>query len=376
MKFYQYLTLICALMIAETVIAQNKHLALYNKFKTKTGQFKAVSFNVRKMHIYYQSFDLRKRDTTIEESHYIGVREGDQVYYYFEIAGSKKHGAAVYSDTSAYHYSDSYAEPAEEYMFTDGFTFLGRKTDTFMHTAGDSFSGAGKNAFRIINDNFNEMGHYRYESTLSFDNRGYLLQQESYFDQDSMIPKIYTLKTYSKVAYYVVIPDEFKVRINNAFKKANAVMARPKSRTLLHYMRDSSGAVTEVEKKMYAKNELLDFDTYIRKHKVTIVYFWFLGCKPCMLFKPKLEKIYEEYKARGLNVLALNDMDPPGYLDSVRQSYDSFHDKDGIGHSLQVNGYPTILVFDSGNHLLARMTGFTEYADAELKKHLAELLGE
>lgn len=374
MKYCQYFTLVCALIMTEIVVAQNKHFNLYNKFRTKTSQFKAVSFTVKEMHIYYQSFDLGKRDTTIKESQYFGVRNGDQVYYYIEMPGSQKHGAAVYSDTAAYKYSDLYAEPAEEYLFADGLTFLGRKADTFMYAASDSFSGAGKSAFGQISDGFNEMGHYRYESTFTFDNRGYLLQQESYFDQDSVIPKVYTLKTYSKVTYYTTVPAAFETKINNAFKTANKAMFRPKSTILLHYMRDSSRAVTEVEKKMYGKNSLADFDAYIRKHKITVVYFWFLGCKPCMQFKPELLKIYEEYHSLGLNIIALNDIDPESYLDSMSQPYDSFHDRDGIGRSLLVDGYPTILVFDSGNHLLARMTGFTEHADSELRKHLAELL--
>jgi peroxiredoxin len=62
-----------------------------------------------------------------------------------------------------------------------------------------------------------------------------------------------------------------------------------------------------------------------RGKRAVLVNFWYYNCAPCRLEFPEFEKLYQQYEAQGLNVIAINKADSPKVVsDYVRKAGLSF----------------------------------------------------
>lgn len=100
--------------------------------------------------------------------------------------------------------------------------------------------------------------------------------------------------------------------------------------------------------------------------KAILINFWFLSCPPCRKEFPHFEKLYQELKAKGLEIVAINMGDSPGPVaDYVRQEHLTFpvlmggkDDEKSVFKIYQVATYPATYIFDSERKLVYRTTGF------------------
>ncbi|MBC8064684.1 MAG: redoxin domain-containing protein [Chlorobia bacterium] len=59
------------------------------------------------------------------------------------------------------------------------------------------------------------------------------------------------------------------------------------------------------------------WDAEALKGKVVLLDYWATWCKPCLVLKPKLDKIRDKYKAQGFEVLSIS-------IDEKRETMDKF----------------------------------------------------
>ena len=105
--------------------------------------------------------------------------------------------------------------------------------------------------------------------------------------------------------------------------------------------------------------------------KAVLLNFWFLGCQPCRMEFPVLQKLYEENRANGFEILAVNYGDAADAIAKFikEKGYTmpiGVGDKDDAfpGNAYQVDVYPTNFLIDATGKILWREAGFDE---AELR---------
>lgn len=115
-----------------------------------------------------------------------------------------------------------------------------------------------------------------------------------------------------------------------------------------------------------------------QKGKVVLVDFWATWCGPCRAAIPYLINIYNTYKDQGLQVLGVS-------LDQERSALDKFvkdqpipypilyGDKD-VARAYDVQGIPTMVIFDKKGKIAYREVGFSPENIDSLKAKISQLL--
>jgi peroxiredoxin len=81
--------------------------------------------------------------------------------------------------------------------------------------------------------------------------------------------------------------------------------------------------------------------------------FWYKSCAPCLLGMPTIERLYQTYKGRGLQVYGINGHDKvPEKLKALQKefevNYPTLLDSEkSLARHLQVTGYPTVILADA-----------------------------
>jgi thiol-disulfide isomerase/thioredoxin len=115
--------------------------------------------------------------------------------------------------------------------------------------------------------------------------------------------------------------------------------------------------------------------------KVLLIDFWASWCIPCKTSFPALDAIFREYRARGLEVLAVN-------LDEERRQADAFlsahphqmpvlFDPKGTAPlAFGVKGMPTSFLIDKTGTIRFTHTGYSGNVDVRYRQEIAQLLSE
>jgi peroxiredoxin len=111
--------------------------------------------------------------------------------------------------------------------------------------------------------------------------------------------------------------------------------------------------------------------------KVVVVRFWADWCAFCRSEMKALEPVYQQYRDRGLVILAVNVMQPLGTVQSfVKElgiSYDVLLDPQGeVTRRYQVMGLPMTVIVDRGGVIRSRILG--ESTPEVFTKAIAEWL--
>ena len=111
-------------------------------------------------------------------------------------------------------------------------------------------------------------------------------------------------------------------------------------------------------------------ETVFSGHTLTILNFWEPWCGPCVAEMPELQKLYEDYAEKGLQIIGVySTPGMEGDVDSVLEqagvSFPILHYTDAFDR-FQTGYVPTtILVDGSGNPVGETLIGSRSYADWE-----------
>ena len=100
------------------------------------------------------------------------------------------------------------------------------------------------------------------------------------------------------------------------------------------------------------------------KGQVVVVNFWSTSCLPCLSEMPHLVKLYEEYRNRGVEILAIATDDAADHSKVVafakdyKLSFPVLYDQ-GVQQDYQVNGIPTTFFLDKQGKVRYRNVGFS-----------------
>jgi peroxiredoxin/outer membrane lipoprotein-sorting protein len=97
------------------------------------------------------------------------------------------------------------------------------------------------------------------------------------------------------------------------------------------------------------------------KGKVVMLDFWATWCAPCRREMPHLQKLYSEYKDKGLVLLGVNQEHPEqarNFMKQYKLTFPSLIDRGGVVTSTYgVRGLPTVVVIDREGVITAHLLG-------------------
>ncbi len=117
------------------------------------------------------------------------------------------------------------------------------------------------------------------------------------------------------------------------------------------------------------------------KGKVIILNFWASWCPPCRREMPSMERLYRDYKDKGVVILGVNDMeseeDVRSFYDEYMLSFPTVLDKDGkVFNQYGVLAIPTSFIIDREGRLIGKVFGPREWDSEHARALIKELLGK
>ena len=117
------------------------------------------------------------------------------------------------------------------------------------------------------------------------------------------------------------------------------------------------------------------------KHKLVVLNFWATWCTPCTIEMPTLERLWQDYRARGLIVLGISVdrgaprslLDP--YLKHQQLSFPILLDPDlKTSSAWRVTGLPATFIVKPGGEVAGMAVGARDWNSAEMRALLETLL--
>ena len=101
------------------------------------------------------------------------------------------------------------------------------------------------------------------------------------------------------------------------------------------------------------------------KGRVVVLDFWATWCNPCRIEMPRVEKLHQELKSKGLVVLGVNVAESPDlvkrFLSKTPYSFRILLDRTGeIGAKYKADAIPTLAVVDKDGLIKSYFRGVTE----------------
>lgn len=113
--------------------------------------------------------------------------------------------------------------------------------------------------------------------------------------------------------------------------------------------------------------------------QVIFLNFWATWCVPCRAEMPAMEKLYREFKDKGLIILALNYREGPEqikpFVDELQLTFPILLDRDGkVSDRYKVFGLPTSHLLGRRGEVLGTAVGPRDWASEEAKALIRSLL--
>lgn len=112
--------------------------------------------------------------------------------------------------------------------------------------------------------------------------------------------------------------------------------------------------------------------------KVVVLNFWFIGCGPCRIEIPELNKLVEDYKDSSnivfLAVALDSEREVEKFLEKLPFRYNVIADGRYISSIYRITGYPTHAVIDKSGNVIYHSTGYGVATLPWLRKMIAGAL--
>ncbi len=129
------------------------------------------------------------------------------------------------------------------------------------------------------------------------------------------------------------------------------------------------------------ENNIKSYDD-LKGAKITLVDFWATWCKPCLKAIPELNKIYDEYRSAGVEVIGISCDGPRStakvapMVGTLQIKYPVLLDVNSdIVNNLNLANFPTLLAVDPSGKILYTHEGFETGDEIEIRKEIEKLLG-
>jgi peroxiredoxin len=115
--------------------------------------------------------------------------------------------------------------------------------------------------------------------------------------------------------------------------------------------------------------------------KVVVLNFWATWCGPCRAEMPSLNNLYNEYKDKGLVVLAVSmdtsEKPVKSFVKELKLAFPVLMDKDKAVSfdEYAVLGLPTTFLIDKNGGVIEKIMGEKEWDSPQMKEKILKLLG-
>jgi thiol-disulfide isomerase/thioredoxin len=115
--------------------------------------------------------------------------------------------------------------------------------------------------------------------------------------------------------------------------------------------------------------------------KVLFLNLWATWCGPCRAEMPSMEKLYQRFKDKGLDILAVNiqerKADVEAFMRRNKLTFPAALDEDGrIAQQYGVMGIPTSYILDRQGRVILRLVGSINWDDPKIFAAFEALLAE
>jgi peroxiredoxin len=116
-------------------------------------------------------------------------------------------------------------------------------------------------------------------------------------------------------------------------------------------------------------------------NKVVVVDFWATWCGPCRQEIPHLNKLYENYRGKGFEIVGIS-MDTDGtesvkkFAKEFRMEYTIVMGNDNVAQDYGLTGYPTTFILDRKGKIVKKFRGFDDSFAPEMEKTIKQLAEE
>ncbi len=117
-----------------------------------------------------------------------------------------------------------------------------------------------------------------------------------------------------------------------------------------------------------------------RRKNGVFINFWATWCPPCRLEMPTMEKAYQEYQSRGLEILAVSiDVGPKGvvrnFMEEFRLTFPALLDPEREVMLLyRLFSIPASFLIDKHGIIRFKELGYRDWTDPESRKKLEVIL--
>jgi peroxiredoxin len=115
--------------------------------------------------------------------------------------------------------------------------------------------------------------------------------------------------------------------------------------------------------------------------KVVFLNFWATWCESCRDEMPSMERLYQEFKGKGLEIVAVNVKEKPqnalAFAKQLKLTYPLLMDTEGeVGLLYGAFGLPATYLIDRNGVVLARMWGSTDWYSPGARTLIQSLLAQ
>ena len=119
----------------------------------------------------------------------------------------------------------------------------------------------------------------------------------------------------------------------------------------------------------------------LKGEKLTVLDFWTTWCRPCKKAIPELNKIYEEFKGQGVQVIGMNCDGPrtvakvPSVSKALQIQYPILIDLNSeVLNALNLSSFPSLVIMDQNNKVKYIHEGFVPGDEKEIKEAIESQL--